>query len=123
MALQLQSPPFNSPAKEEGYKYTDAIILLSDGVNTKNYWSGNGYDYSPDVDARQRTLCQNIKNAAMNGNTTVFTIQVNTTNDPDSAVPEYRAIDGQFHQSKSADQIKLAFQAIGSSPTKSVAAQ
>lgn len=117
MALQLQSPPFNSPAKTDGYKYTDAIILLSDGVNTKNYWNGNGYDYSPDVDARQRTLCQNIKNPA-NGNTTVFTIQVNTTNDPDSAVLKFCANDGQFYQSKSADQIKLAFQAIGSSLTK-----
>ncbi len=117
MALQLQSPPFNSPAKEEGYKYTDAIILLSDGVNTKNYWSGNGYDYSSEVDDRQQTLCQNIKNAA-NGNTTVFTIQVNTTNDPDSAVLKFCANDGQFYQSKSADQIKLAFQAIGSSLTK-----
>jgi Flp pilus assembly protein TadG len=117
MALQLQSPPFNSPAKEGGYKYTDAIILLSDGVNTKNYWSGNGSDYSSEVDDRQRMLCQNIKNAA-NGTTTVFTIQVNTTNDPNSAVLEYCANDGQFYQSKSAEQIKLAFQAIGSSLTK-----
>lgn len=117
MALQLQSPPFNSPAKEDGYKYTDAIILLSDGVNTKNYWNGDGSNYSPEVDARQRTLCQNIKNPA-NGNTTVFTIQVNTTNDPESAVLKYCANDGQFYQSTSADQIKLAFQAIGSSLTK-----
>lgn len=117
MALQTQSAPFYSPAKETGYKYTDAIILLSDGQNTYDYWYGDGTSYQSGVDGRQKTLCDNIKNTA-NGNVTIYTIQVNTDGDPESAVLKYCANDGQFFQSTTADQIKLAFQAIGSSLTK-----
>ncbi|HEY0328331.1 MAG TPA: pilus assembly protein TadG-related protein [Rhodopseudomonas sp.] len=116
MALQ-QGNPLNTPAKDADYKYTDAIILLSDGQNTIDYWYGNGSDYASQVDDRQKTLCDNIKNAA-NGSVTIYTIQVNTTNDPDSAVLKSCANDGQFYQSTTADQIEVAFQSIGSSLTK-----
>jgi Flp pilus assembly protein TadG len=117
MALQLQSAPFFSLAKDTDYKYSDVIILLSDGVNTKDYWYGNGSSYSSQVDDRQRMLCDNIKNPA-NGIVSVYTIQVNTDGDPESAVLKYCANDGQFFQSTTSDQIDIAFQAIGSSLTK-----
>ena len=116
MALQ-PGDPLNTPAKDTDYKYTDAIILLSDGQNTFDYWNGDGRSYEDGVDDRQKLLCDNIKNSA-NGKVTVYTIQVNTTNDPDSAILKYCANDGQFFQTKTADQITVAFQAIGSSLTK-----
>ena len=30
--------PFNAPAKDPNYTYKDAIILVSDGLNTQNRW-------------------------------------------------------------------------------------
>ena len=33
-----QSDPLNAPAKDPNYTYKDAIILLSDGLNTQNCW-------------------------------------------------------------------------------------
>jgi Flp pilus assembly protein TadG len=116
MALQL-GDPLNTPAKDSDYKYTDALIVLSDGQNTFDYWNGNGTSYESGVDDRQKMLCDNIKKPA-NGMVAVYTIQVNTTNDPESAILKYCATDGQFFQSKTEDQIKSAFQSIGSSLTK-----
>lgn len=118
MALQLQSPPFNSPAKETGYKYTDVIILLSDGLNTIDYWYGNGSSHSTDVDTRQGMLCTQIKDPT-NGAVSIYTIQVNTGSDPESSILKSCASStDQFFQSKTSAQIALAFQAIGSSLTK-----
>jgi Flp pilus assembly protein TadG len=37
------------------------IILLSDGLNTQNRWSGNGSDQSTAVDARMALACANAK--------------------------------------------------------------
>ncbi|WP_184256905.1 TadE/TadG family type IV pilus assembly protein [Rhodopseudomonas rhenobacensis] len=112
MSLQL-GDPLNTPVKDTDYKYTDAIILLSDGDNTQS-----GYSSSVSViDARQKKLCDNIKDP-LNGTTTIFTIQVNTDGDDESAVLKYCASDGQFFQSTTADQIAVAFQSIGSSLTK-----
>ncbi|ABD88868.1 pilus assembly protein TadG-related protein [Rhodopseudomonas palustris] len=112
MSLQT-GVPLNTPAKDTEYKYTDAIILLSDGDNTQ---SGNSNSVSA-IDARQKKLCDNIKDP-LNGTTTIFTIQVNTDGDDESAVLKYCASDGQFFQSTTADQIEIAFQSIGSSLTK-----
>lgn len=37
------------------------IILLSDGLNTQNRWSGDGSNQSSDVDARMALACSNAK--------------------------------------------------------------
>ncbi len=65
-----QSDPLNAPAKDPNYTYKDAIILLSDGLNTQNRW----YSNASQIDARQKILCDNAKAAGI----TVYTIQVNT---------------------------------------------
>ncbi len=116
--MMLQSTdPFPTPAKDANYKYTDAIILLSDGMNTRDRWYGNRSSWAPQVDARQKILCDNIKNRA-NGTTLVYTIQVNTDGDPESAVLKYCADAGNFYSSTSASGIAAAFDSIGNSLTK-----
>jgi hypothetical protein len=70
-----QTAPLNAPAKEANYTYKDAIILLSDGLNTQNRFSSS----ASQIDARQKILCDNAKAAGV----TVYTIQVNTSSPAD----------------------------------------
>jgi Flp pilus assembly protein TadG len=103
--------PFNAPAKDPNYAYKDAIILLSDGLNTQNRW----YTSASQIDARQRILCDNAKAADI----TIYTVHVNTGGDPESAVLKYCAsgVDKFFHI-KSADQTLTVFNSIGTSLAK-----
>jgi hypothetical protein len=108
-----QSAPLNAPAKDPAYTYKDAIILLSDGLNTENRW----YTDAASIDARQRILCDNAKNAGI----TVYTIQVNTgfPADPTSAVLQYCASGPQnFFVVTSASQTAAVFSSIGTSLSK-----
>jgi Flp pilus assembly protein TadG len=108
-----QSTPLNAPAKDPNYTYKDAIILLSDGLNTQNRWYGN----AAQIDARQKILCDNAKSA----NITVYTIQVNTSTpaDPTSAVLQYCASGPQnFFVVTSASQTASVFSSIGTSLSK-----
>lgn len=116
MSLQ-NDVPLNTPAKDSNFNYTDAIILLSDGLNTKNRWNGDGSSVSPQVDARQKILCDNIRNPA-NGKTVVYTIQVNTDGDPESAVLKACADPGNFYPTTTTSGIDMAFNQIGASLTK-----
>lgn len=118
MTLQTTAPLY-TPAKDSEYKYTDAIVLLSDGLNTKDRWYGNGYDPSPDVDARQRILCDNITTKVNSvPETTIYTIQVNTSGDPESSVLKYCGSTGGFFSTTTASGIQDAFQEVGASLTK-----
>ncbi len=128
MAWQTLQPngAFTSPAKDSNYKYTDVLIILSDGLNTIDRWYGNGSDASSDVDARQTILCQNINNqtATTTQDYRVFTIQVNTDGDPESAVLRACASpNGGFFPTSSASGIAAAFNAIGTSLSKLRVAQ
>jgi Flp pilus assembly protein TadG len=115
-----QSAPLNAPAKDANYTYKDAIILLSDGLNTEDRWPsyGNGsVQYNGQIDARQRILCDNAKNAGI----TVYTIQVNThiPADATSAVLQYCASGPEnFFMVTTASQTASVFNSIGSSLSK-----
>jgi len=119
MSLQ-NGDPLNTPAKDSNYKYTDAIILLSDGMNTIDRWYGNGSSWSQEVDARQKLLCDNIRtaSAASTTKTVIYTIQVNTDGDPESAVLKYCADSGNFFATTTASGISTAFAQIGASLSK-----
>jgi Flp pilus assembly protein TadG len=105
--------PFNAPAKDPNYTYKDAIILLSDGLNTQNRW----YSNASQIDARQKILCDNAKAAGI----TIYTVHVNTGSPPDpvSAVLQYCAsgTDKFFHVT-SANQTLSVFNSIGTSLSK-----
>lgn len=117
MSLQT-GVPLNAPAKDANYNYADVIILMSDGLNTIDRWYGNGYQPSPEVDGRQTLLCSNIKNAALNGKTTVFTIHVNTDGDPESQILKACADPGNYYYATNTTAMANAFSAIGASLSK-----
>ncbi|HYW61760.1 MAG TPA: pilus assembly protein [Bradyrhizobium sp.] len=105
--------PLNAPAKDPTYTYKDAIILLSDGLNTQDRW----YYTASQIDARQKMLCDNAKNAGI----TVYTIQVNTSfpADPTSSVLQYCASGPEnFYMVTSASQTASVFSTIGTSLSK-----
>src|ERR1700752_2641107 len=70
----LTASPFTIPAKDGNYKYTEAIILMSDGLNTQNRFSSS----QSAIDTRELTTCTNAKNAGI----VIYTVQVNTGGDP-----------------------------------------
>jgi Flp pilus assembly protein TadG len=76
------SGPFPAPAKDANYSYIDAIILLTDGMNTQNRYAGNGSSQATAVDDRQAIMCTNAKNAGIK----IFAIQVATDGDPQSSM-------------------------------------
>ncbi|MBI3700324.1 MAG: pilus assembly protein [Afipia sp.] len=106
--------PLNAPAKTVNVTYTDAIILMSDGLNTMDRWYGDGYNVSTQVDDRQALLCAAIKAAGVK----IYTIQVNTDGDPESAILKSCASDNQFFSTTTASGIASAFDAIGASLSK-----
>ena len=107
----LQQSPLNAPAEDSNFKYTKAIILLSDGDNTQNRNSSS----VTAIDARQRLLCDNAKNAGI----TIYTIQVNTNNDNNSSVMSYCASgSNNYFSTTSASGINTAFSSIGTALSK-----
>lgn len=103
--------PMNAPAKDPNYTYKDAIVLLSDGLNTQNRW----YNNAAQIDARQKKLCDNAKAQ----NITVYTVQVNTGGDPTSSVLQYCASSSdKFYLVTSASQTVAVFKDIGTSLSK-----
>ncbi len=104
--------PLNAPAKDSNYQYQDVVIILSDGMNTQDRW----YTTASSIDNRQRILCDNIKTAGV----TIYSIQVNTNNDPTSSVLQYCAGTksgvadaSKFYLLTTPDQIITTFNQIG----------
>jgi len=105
-----QGQPMTAPGKSADMQ--QVIILLTDGLNTEDRW----YSNQTAIDARQKTLCDNVKSA----NITLYTIQVNIGNiDPVSTLlqqcaskPEY------FFHLTTAGAIASVFNAIGNNITK-----
>jgi Flp pilus assembly protein TadG len=108
----LTASPFTVPVMDPNYKYTQVIILLSDGLNTQDRW----YTSASSIDARQQKTCDNIKAAGI----TIYTVQVNTDGEPTSTLLQNCAsntagtTDHFFLLTKS-DQIVSTFGQIGTS--------
>jgi len=102
----LTASPFTVPAMDPNYRYTQVIILLSDGLNTQDRW----YSNASSIDARQQKTCDNIKAAGI----TIYTVQVNTGGDPTSTLLQNCASDnGKFFLLTSSTQIVTTFNQIG----------
>ena len=109
--LTAAPPPYTVPAKDPNYKYTDVIILMSDGLNTKDRWYGSAWQ----IDARQKITCDKVKAAGI----TLYTIQVNTDGDPMSTLLKNCASSSdKFFLLTSANQMITTFKTIGTSLTQ-----
>jgi len=104
--------PFTAPAMNPNYKYTQAIILLNDGLNNTDRW----YTTQSQVDARQVLTCNNINAAGI----TLYTIQVNTDGSPTSTLlqncagsPGNYPDSSKFYLLTSSTQILNVFTQIG----------
>ncbi len=103
---------FAVPPMNPNYNYTQAIILLTDGLNTQDRW----YTSQGSIDTREQLTCNNINAAGI----TLYTIQVNTGNDPTSTLlrncagsPGKYPDSNKFFLLTSADQLLNVFTQIG----------
>jgi Flp pilus assembly protein TadG len=102
----LTASPFTIPAKDAKYKYSEIIILMSDGLNTQNRFSKD----QAAIDAREDVACANAKKAGI----TIYAVQVNTGGDPTQLVMKNCASDsGKFFELKSANALVSTFNSIG----------
>ena len=108
--------PFTAPAMDPNYKYTQVIVLLTDGLNTQDRWYGDGSNVSTQVDARQQITCNNINAAGI----TLYTVQVNTDGSPTSTLlqncagsPGKYPDSTKFFLLTSANEIVSTFNQIG----------
>lgn len=102
----LTAAPFTIPPMDPNYKYTQAIILLTDGLNTQDRW----YSNQSSIDTRQQKTCDNIKAAGI----VIYTVQVNTGNDATSTLLQNCASDSsKFFLLKSSTEIVTTFNQIG----------
>ena len=102
----LTASPFTIPATDPDYRYQQVIILLTDGLNTEDRW----YTSQSSINTRQQRTCDNIKAAGI----TLYTVQVNTGNDPTSTLLQNCASDSsKFFLLTSSQQIVTTFNQIG----------
>ncbi len=98
--------PFSVPSMDPKYKYSQIIILLTDGLNTQNRW----YTKQSSIDSRQAMTCSNAKASGI----TIYTVQVNTGGDPTQSVLQNCASSSdKFFLLTSANQIVTTFNSIG----------
>jgi hypothetical protein len=104
-----------APATDPRYQYNQVIILMSDGLNTLDRWYGNGSSTSTSVDQRMyqsssQGTCANVKAAGV----TVYAVQVNTSNDPESALLKNCATTAdKFWMVKTGGALNEVFKQIG----------
>ena len=103
--------PFTVPPIDPNYQNNQVIIQFTDGLNTQDRW----YTDQASIDARQQITCSNIKAAGI----TMYTVQVNTGNDPTSTLLQNCATDpSKFFLLTSASEIITTFSTIGTNISK-----
>ena len=115
--------PLTAPAKDSSYKYTDVIVLMSDGLNTQDRF----YSQQTPIDHRMvqtgngSGTCANIKNSGV----TIYTVQVNTGGDPMSTLlqscaggPDKFNDPSKFWMVTSSSGLGTVFNAIGTNLTQ-----
>jgi Flp pilus assembly protein TadG len=104
----VANSPLAVPPQTPGYKYQQAIILLTDGLNTQNRWSSS----QSSIDARTKIACDNVKAQ----NILLYTVQVNTDGDPTSTMLQQCASDStKFFLLTDPNQIVSTFDQIATS--------
>jgi Flp pilus assembly protein TadG len=96
------SSPLTVPAKDALYKYEDAIILLTDGMNTENRFTSS----QSSIDNRMQAACNNVKAA----NITVYTVLVMAGNA--SLLQNCASSSSKYFYLTSPDQLIATFNTI-----------
>jgi len=111
LTLGVGVVPFNAPAKDTAnYTYKDAIVLLSDGLNTQNRW----YSDAASIDDCQKKMCDAAKLPP--NNIIIYTVQVNTGGDATSTVLQNCASGtDKFYLVTDPDKTLTVFNSIGQS--------
>ena len=114
LTLGVGKVPFNAPAKDtDNCDYTDAIVLLSDGLNTQNRWTSD----PAKIDAREAKMCDTAKKAP--NNIVIYTVQVDTGGDGESGVLKGCASSSdKFYRITDPNQTVSVFNSIGQSLSK-----
>ena len=106
MSLVGGGPYPAPPSMDPSYKYSQVIILMTDGLNTQNRW----YNSPSSIDAHQAMTCPNVMAAGI----PLYTVQVNTGGDPLQNTLKNCASDpSKFFLLTSASQMVSTFQQIG----------
>lgn len=101
--------PYNPGTLPDGTR--KVIILLTDGLNTQNRWSGD----QDTIDERMEAICKNIQDQK---DTTIYTVQVDTGSDGESTVlKDCVTSDGSYSHLTVATQINDTFKQIGTEIT------
>lgn len=100
-----QGAPLTPPALPNNTQRV--IIILSDGLNTQNRWSGDGYNQSSDVDSRMAQVCANAKA----DNVVIYAVYVDINGaQGNSSVLQSCATDSsKYYDLTSSSQIESAF--------------
>ena len=102
----LTASPFTIPPKDANYKYSEVIILVTDGDNTETRHSTN----KSTIDARELTACANAKAAGI----VVYTMQINTGGDATQTfLKTCASAPDKFIEVKKSSQVLSAFNSIG----------
>jgi Flp pilus assembly protein TadG len=104
-----QGAPLNPPVLPNNTQRV--IIILSDGLNTQNRWSGDGSNQSSDVDGRMSLVCSNAKAAGI----TIYAVYVdlNGTQGNSSVLQSCATDISKYYDLTKAVQIQSAFADIG----------
>lgn len=107
--------PLTAPAKDHNYTYEEVIILISDGLNNVNRWYSGAGTMDPRVDVRMYDAqgigtCKNVKDSRIK----IYTVQVNTTNDPTSLLLKNCATSpSMFFELRNTNAMVATFNQIG----------
>ena len=102
----MTAAPFTIPADDPNYKYQTGHY----SADRRAEYPGPLVQTASSIDARQQKTCDNIKAAGI----TIYTVQVNTGNDPISTLLQNCASDSsKFFLLTSSAQIVTTFSQIG----------
>jgi Flp pilus assembly protein TadG len=88
---QSNSSPFNPGSLPSDT--SQVLIILSDGLNTQDRWSGDGSDEDSGTDARMNLVCANAKAAGF----TIYAVYVDITSGGNSTVLQNCATDSSHY--------------------------
>jgi len=102
------SSPLAVPSKDTNYKYEDAIILITDGMNTQNRFTSS----ETSIDQRMAATCNNVKATGV----TVYTARVMAGNA--TLLQNCATESSKYFALTSADRMITAFNTIGTALPK-----